>query len=144
MRKELLALCFAAGLLGGCVYPYYRRVPVYDGPEPYRAATFPVSIEDVIKLSKAGIGEEIILSKIRTDGVTAKPTADQVVSMKNEGVSERVIEAMVAAQVPQPVEPAPPRVVYRYEYAPWRYYDPWWYGWPYPYWHFNFHWRYRH
>jgi hypothetical protein len=125
--------------------PYYRPVPIYDSAPPPLPATPAVSVEDVITLSRAGVSEEVILAKIQTAGVIAKPSTEQIVALKQAGVSDRVIEAMLTARAPVAVAPERPVIHYRYEYYPRWYYSPWWwYGWPFPYWHLHFHWRFRH
>jgi hypothetical protein len=52
-----------------------------------------------------GISEGIILAKIRAGGVAAKPSTEHIVAMKQAGVSDRVIEGMLAATVPVVVPP---------------------------------------
>ena len=106
-------------LLGvtGCTYGprgYYVEPPVAPARQP-------VSREDVRTLVQAGVGDEIILARIRTEGVTARPTAEQVVDLKKEGTSDKVVEALLGAQV---TSAAPARVDYP-AYVP--------YGYPYPY-----------
>jgi hypothetical protein len=142
MRKRLGALGALAFSLAGCIYAPARRYPVYGEIPPPRPAAHPVSAEDVTKLVRAGVGEEVILARIRAEGVTSRPSAAQVVSMKTDGVGDRIIDAMISAE-PASAREAPPRVIYRYEDAPW-WVDPWWTAWPYcsP-WHWHFHWRFR-
>ena len=129
--------CALFVLLCGCVSPAYRAVPVQERAEPS-----PLSVEDVLKLTRAGVPEDITVTKVRADGILSKPTAEQIVMLKKEGVSDRVIEALVGARVVPAFEPAPPRVFYRDSYAPGWCWDPWW-GWPYPYWHIGYYGRYR-
>jgi hypothetical protein len=152
MTTRLLALTATIAFLSGCAVPYYPRGPIRGEEAAQRPAVHPISMEDVSRLAKAGISDDIIIAKIRNDGVTARPTTDQIVALKKEGVSDRVIEAVVSAQVAPSAESHPAAVV-RYEAEPaydlWWHYDPWWrhdywwYGWPYPYWHYGYPWRYR-
>jgi hypothetical protein len=134
MRAKVLALAAVLAAVGGCccVYPPYpaSHVAVVEGTANTHAAA-PMTLDEVLRLSKAGISEDLILSRIRTEGLNSKPTADQVIEMKRLGVSDRVIEATIGASVPASTyaQPAQPRVVYRYP-APY-YYPP--YGYPYPY-----------
>jgi hypothetical protein len=144
MHKGGVGLLIAIWLLGGCVYPYARSVPIYESAPPPRPLTQPVTVEDVLKLSAAGVSEDIILAKLQAEGVAAKPSAEQIVTLKTAGVSDRVIAEMLAARAPVTREPERPVVYYRYEYYPGWYYYPWWYAWPSPYWHFHFYWRHRH
>jgi hypothetical protein len=47
--------------------------------------------DDVLKLSKAGIGEEVILAKIEQEKRSLSFTADDLAEMKKAGVSEKVL-----------------------------------------------------
>ncbi len=110
---------------GGCVVGY----PEYRSAEP--VAT-PVTLDAVVRLGKAGVSDEIIIEKVRADGITSRPTSDQVISLKSGGLSDRVIDAVISARVPTPEEVTPsPRVIYRDYFTPdpWWYYGPWWCGW---------------
>jgi len=141
MRRLLIA---AISLLtSACVVERARGYPEVRTPPP---AASPLAPDAVVRLVKAGVSEDIILEKIKADGVVSRPTSDQIVSLKKDGVSDRVIEAMISARVPVAHEVAPPpRVVYRdYVYAdPWWPWYPWWCGWG-PYGHVSWSWSYRH
>ena len=82
------------------------------------AQALPPGVEDVVKLSRAGLSDQIILSQIRNNGAGYNLTADQIISLKNQGVSQPVINALLAggpadnavpptAPVPLPSTPAP-------------------------------------
>jgi hypothetical protein len=47
--------------------------------------------DDVLKLSKAGIGDEVILAKIEQEKRALAFTAEDLEALKNEGVSEKVL-----------------------------------------------------
>lgn len=95
-----------------------RRIPVLVGvvlicllSSRAEAVTF----RDVIELTRAGLGEEVLLALIEVDRSVFPIDAASIKRLKDEGVSERVILAMVrsgrevqppAEQVP--VEAAPP------------------------------------
>jgi len=74
----------------------------------------PPGVQDVVRLSKAGLSENIILSKVRQDGVSYNLTTDQIIYLKNQGVPESVIGAMVqggsagAPPAPASTPSAPP------------------------------------
>lgn len=131
---RLLGLLFI--LMSGCVVEPAPPYPVVQ--------TIPggLTIEEVLRMSKAGLSDQAIIERIKSDGVAARPTSDQTISLKGEGVSEPVLEAMLSARV------APEQKVVRYAYPSsyyyygypyygypyyWRYYPYYWYG--YPYWH---------
>lgn len=64
-----------------------------------------LTIRDVVELSRAGVGEEVLLALIEVDrGVYAIDTAT-LKQLKAAGVSERVIVALVRSgrEIPQPV-----------------------------------------
>jgi|SRR5579871_619685 len=68
-----------------------------------------ITVDDVIRLTKARLGEEIIIQQIRRKGPPAELTADQIITLKNASVSERVIRVMLETPVPaaRPSPPAP-------------------------------------
>jgi hypothetical protein len=52
--------------------------------------------DSVIKMTKAGLGEEIILSTIKSQPGAFVTGADELIALKTAGVSDKVIAAMVA------------------------------------------------
>ena len=69
-----------------------------------------VTIRDIVDLSRAGLGDEILLALIEVDGGVFNIDAATLTMLKREGVSERVIVAMVRSGRSRDVEepPAPP------------------------------------
>jgi hypothetical protein len=119
MRKLVL---LAALLAPGCYLPR-----VVDD-----RAVWP---DDVVRWTRAGVPEDVILERLRVDGMAVRLTADERLALKLSGVSERVIAAMEAA-------PLRRRVVAHDWWEPVRI-DVgwvWWWGWP----RWHFHWRHRH
>ena len=83
-----------------------------------------LTVRDVVELTHAGLGDEVLLALIEVDPSVFPIDADTIKRLKSEGVSERVIVAMVrsartvtpplteAAVEAQAVAPAPePQVV---------------------------------
>jgi hypothetical protein len=78
----------------------------------------PYGVEDVLKLSRAQIGDDVILSYIRSMGTVYNLKPGDIVYLKSTGVSDRVINAMldqgrqteVAAQPTAPSVPNAPAV----------------------------------
>lgn len=81
-----------------------------------------VTARDIINLSRAGLGEEVLLALVEVDGGVFSIDTATLTELKKAGVSERVIEAMIRSgrsrPVPEPgpspvlaAEPAPPQVV---------------------------------
>ncbi len=76
------------------------------------------TFNDVIKMSQAGLGENVIVTHIQRHGVQARPSADDMIALKGQGVSDNVLNAMqrssTATEVPVAtpvVYPAGPAVV---------------------------------
>jgi hypothetical protein len=51
--------------------------------------------QDVLKLKQAGLSDEFILNKVRTDGVNYGLTTSEIVELRAAGLSEGVLEAML-------------------------------------------------
>ena len=84
-----------------------------------------VTLRDIIDLSKAGLGEEVLLALIEVDGGVFNVDTDTLTRLKAAGVSETVIVALVRSGRSRPAlerqpedfpsvaaEPIPPQVVY--------------------------------
>jgi hypothetical protein len=121
--KRLLVLPLLALAAAGCIVESGYRVVEVEASG--------LSSEDVVKMSKAGLSDAVLIDKIREDGVTAKPSAAQVESLKKEGVSDAVIAALLTAKVAEPERRVEyyPTYAYSYPYYPYYYgYSPYWYG----------------
>ena len=75
----------------------------------------PLTPMDVQALAKAGISDELIISQIRNSRTVYHLTAADIITLKNAGVSERIIDFMIntptqigAAQAEGVVGPTPP------------------------------------
>jgi Family of unknown function (DUF6600) len=64
------------------------------------ATNLPPAIQDVIKLTRAGITEEVILAELQRAGVSNKLSPDQLIYLSNQGVSQNVIRALVQREEP--------------------------------------------
>jgi hypothetical protein len=75
----------------------------------------PYGVEDVLKLSRAQISDDIVLNYIRSSGTIYNLAPNDIVYLRNQGVSDRVLNAMLdqrkrlteaaAAATPQPTAP---------------------------------------
>jgi hypothetical protein len=79
---------------------------------PSSSTGLPAGVQDVVALTKAGIGEDPILAKIKKAGTSYDLTAEQIIYLKNLGVSENVITTLIGpasapVSVPTPVTSAP-------------------------------------
>jgi len=90
----IIVACIALSGLGGA--PATAQTP----------SDLPPGVQDVVKLTKAGLSEKIILSKVKQDGASYNLTADQIIYLKNQGVPESVIDALVQG-APAGAPPAP-------------------------------------
>ncbi len=75
---------------------------VAPGVPPIPVPTVPVAsrgpvgdYREVMKLYRANLSEDFILERIRRDGAIYDLTADQIITLRSSGVSERVIQAML-------------------------------------------------
>jgi hypothetical protein len=93
------------------------------------AAAGAVTIDDVIKMSRAGVSEDVIVNHIHNQGAAAPLQANDLIVLQQQGVTPRVVQALqapppaAAYPVPQPVYAGPPY------YGP----GPYWGPPPYPY-----------
>lgn len=74
------------------------------------AAAETVSTDDVIKMARQGIGEEVLIAAVERSDSAYLLTADQILKLKDNGVSDRVIAAMLRKKgtpMLPPVEVAP-------------------------------------
>jgi Outer membrane lipoprotein len=106
-----------------------------------------VSNDDVIAMTQAGLSEDVISTHIRAHGVARSPSVNDLIVLRNQGVSDRVIQALQRTPPPAAAQavyaPAgyvvgPPRGVIVENY-----YEPW-YRCPPPYAHFHYYDRHWH
>ena len=67
-----------------------------------------VTLKDIVDLSKAGLGDEVLLALIDVDGGVFDVDPATLKSLKAAGLSERVIVALVRSGRERPVAPAEP------------------------------------
>jgi hypothetical protein len=114
MRRLLLTLGCAC-LLSVLVNGQTATKPAPKPPAP--AAQSPISgpNAEVVELVKKGISEATVLSFVKNYNGKFNASAKDILALHNAGVSDAVIDAMVAkneapAAQPAPVPPAPPPV----------------------------------
>ncbi len=121
MRTLKILLGASLCLASGCVFdtgPYYRVRTIPGG----------LSTDKIVRMAKSGVSDEVIIEKIKDVGIAAKPTSDQLASLKSEGVSDTVLGALLAARV------VPQETTVEYAYYPNYYYGYPYYGYPYGAW----------
>ena len=67
-----------------------------------------VSTRDLIELSKAGLSDEVLVALIEADGTEFHLDAPKILALRAEGLSERVILAMIKNSRPAPVPDSTP------------------------------------
>ena len=94
--RDLLSAALLAGLLFG----------------PAASPIWAVTTEDLINLSANGLGDDILVALIESDGSRFELGASDIISLRKRGLSDRVILAMVStARTPVPVvAPAVPTI----------------------------------
>jgi hypothetical protein len=64
-----------------------------------------VTPDELAELSKAGLGDEVLIALIDASGLSAVVDAAAALQLKRQGVSDRVIAAAVRASAPPPLAP---------------------------------------
>jgi hypothetical protein len=79
------------------------------GTAQAQTPSLPPGVQDVLKLSQAGLGEDVILSQIRSAGATYNLSADQIIYLSKSGVSQNVIRSLIGSNAAAaPAAPAAP------------------------------------
>ncbi|MDZ4851561.1 MAG: glycine zipper domain-containing protein [Pirellulaceae bacterium] len=102
---------------------HVHTTPVYSSTVQTVPVRRPVSIADVIALTRSGVSENVIINHINASGVAYQPNTDDVLTMHDAGVCDYVIEAMQRAPVGGTVvvsqAPIPQRqVIIHEQYSP--------------------------
>jgi hypothetical protein len=96
-----------------------------------------VTIPDVVNMTRARVTEEVIMTHLNYHGLAAPLQANDIIYLRQQGVSDRVIQAMQATAVatvqPQPVAavpvyaaPPPPGIIIEERWGPpYRHYRRW-------------------
>ncbi len=92
----------AAGAVGGAIIGAALESSDRDSLQKQSPRTLnkidnkePLSVDDIKKMSKAGLSDNVIISQIQaTNSVFYLSTAD-IIDLKNAGVSQRVIDYMI-------------------------------------------------
>lgn len=138
MKAIFATTALAALLLGGCMVEPTLHYPAREIPPP-------LSMGDISRLAKEGVSDPVIVDLIKSRGIDARPSADEIVALKKEGLSDAVLEAVSAAplRAAQPIlaEETPGYPAFYPSYYPYyspSYYGPYWYGWPSWTWHYPY------
>jgi hypothetical protein len=82
--------------------PLAAAVP--DQPVVAAASAPPAALarphQDILRLKQAGLSDEFILNKIRTDNVSYELTTADIIELRGAGLSETILEAMLRSGQP--------------------------------------------
>jgi hypothetical protein len=67
----------------------------------------PLNVEDVIKLSRDGVAEELIVADIKRNGKAFDLSPDELVELKNLGVTDRIVGFLINPSQPYTPPPRP-------------------------------------
>jgi len=96
-----------------------------------------VTMADVVNMSHAGVSEQLIVTHIQHNGLAAPLTSADLITLKQQGVADSVIQVMQAPPVQRVAAvPAQPVIVEEHYYGG-PYYGPYWH--PRPYWGHHHH-----
>jgi hypothetical protein len=76
--------------------PVVTRQGVYRSPSRVGSGPVrqPVTMSDVIHMTRSGVSDPVIVSRIQTNGMAQSPSVDDVIMLSQQGVSDAVISAM--------------------------------------------------
>src|SRR5437868_3284888 len=116
MKTCRLSLLLTCGLL---ISPLARANTSDPAPDSLNATlaaqrpAFSGGINEVVKLSRSGVDETVVLAYIKNSSGPFQPGADEIVQLHSLGISSPVITAMLQRggelrqQQPAPSQPAP-------------------------------------
>lgn len=74
------------------------------------ASNHPLSVEDVVRLSQAGVAQDLIITRIKKNGKAFDLSTDELLALRKSGVSDTVIKYLLDPSQPYaPPAPAPAR-----------------------------------
>jgi hypothetical protein len=65
----------------------------------------PLSVANLAQMKNAGFDDQTIINAIRADGVSIDTSVQGLLALKKAGLSEKVIDAVLAAETPKPTSP---------------------------------------
>jgi hypothetical protein len=86
----------ASFLLVACVIAGSTQLLAQAGaPNEGPALARRLTIDDIIKLSTAGFSDDVIIEKIKKNGLAFDLSTDQMIQLKSAGVSDKVVQVML-------------------------------------------------
>ena len=74
--------------------------------EPQKITPGSLTIEEVLRLSKAGVSDELIIARVKRNAKSFDLNTDEIVALRSSGLSETVIKYLLDPSLPY--SPAPP------------------------------------
>jgi hypothetical protein len=105
------------------IHGYQRRIAAttaclaigwlcWGGGSVGRAQTAPANLspglQEVVKLTQAHMSDDVITTYVRNSGASYSLSADDILYLNTQGVSQNVISALLQSKAVAPVAPAPP------------------------------------
>ncbi|HEY6345546.1 MAG TPA: hypothetical protein VIY49_28950 [Bryobacteraceae bacterium] len=88
-------------------FPLLFVLGIVCAQQPPQSEHGSLSIDDIIQMSKKGISDDVIISRIKGNGKKFDLNADEMVELKKLGVSDRVVNYMVDPAYSPPPPPPP-------------------------------------
>ena len=95
----------AAGFFLLASIPLCPAQTAAPGDSPTIPQDLPPGAQDVVKLTQAGLDEDVIVAQLRSGGHIYRLTADQIIELTNAGVSQNVIKALIGGADSSAVTP---------------------------------------
>ena len=114
--SKRIALPFACLLAASLVWSPATNLNAQTPPP-----SLPPGVQDVVKLAHAGMSDDVILAQVKSAGAMYNLSADQIIYLSSQGVSQNVIKALLpnggssvpavpAVPAAPPMAPPPPMV----------------------------------
>ena len=71
-------------------------------------APSPISLEEVVRLIRAGVGEELVIIRIKKSGKSFDLNTDEILELKRSGVTDSIIRTLMDPTLPYTPPPKPP------------------------------------
>jgi len=94
----------AGGLIGHGMDAQQEAQLQAQAPQTYERIeqNEPLTVADVKELARAGVSDELIISQIRNSRTVYRLTTTEIIGLKDEGVSENIIDYMLNTQTRTP------------------------------------------
>lgn len=90
-----------------CGISFAKLAPAQSGAPQNVTGKTAITVEEVVKLSKGGISEDIIITKIRRSGKAFDLSPEELLELKKSGVSDNIIKYMLDPAQPYTPPPSP-------------------------------------